>query len=75
MYHVSSAEAKAHLDDLIKAALEGETVLITQDGEHQVQLVPVAQIPHDRVAGSGKGTFTISKDFDAPLPDFEEYMR
>jgi len=75
MYQVTSDEAKAHLDDLIKAALDGETVVITQDGEHKVQLVPITPATRDRVAGSGKGTFTISDDFDAPLPDFEEYMR
>ena len=75
MYQVTPDEAKARLDDLIKAAFDGEAVFITQDAEHKVQLVPITQTTGDRVAGSGKGTFTISDDFDAPLPDFEEYMR
>ena len=74
MYQVTPDEAKARLDDLIKAALQGEMVFITQDAEHKVQLVPITQSKRDRVAGSGKGTFSLSDDFDAPLPDFEEYM-
>lgn len=78
MYQVTPDEAKAQLNDLIQAALAGEAVFITQDAEHKVQLVPVTpitQTKRDRVAGTGKGTFTMSEDFDAPLPDFEEYMR
>jgi antitoxin (DNA-binding transcriptional repressor) of toxin-antitoxin stability system len=75
MYRVTPEEAEDHLRDLIKAALEGETVIIAQDAEHQVQLVPITHSTHDRVSGSGKGTFTMSDDFDAPLPDFEEYMQ
>ena len=75
MQQVTPEEAGAHLRDLIKAALEGETVIIAQDAEHQVQLVPITRGTHARVAGSGKGTFTMNDDFDAPLPDFEEYTQ
>jgi antitoxin (DNA-binding transcriptional repressor) of toxin-antitoxin stability system len=75
MQQVTPEEAEGHLRDLIKAALEGETIVITQDAEHQVQLVPITRSTHDRVAGSGKGTFTMSDDFDAPLLDFEEYTQ
>jgi len=75
MYQVTPDEAKAQLDDLIIAALAGEAVFITQDAEHKVQLVPITHTHRNRIAGAGKGTFTMSDDFDAPLPDFEEYMR
>ncbi len=74
MQQVTPEEAGAYLGDLIKAALEGETVIITQNAEHQVQLVPIIRSTYDRVAGSGKGTFSMSGHFDAPLPDFEEFM-
>jgi antitoxin (DNA-binding transcriptional repressor) of toxin-antitoxin stability system len=73
MRQVTPEEFGAHLRDFIKAALEGDTVIITQDAEHQVQLVPITRSARDRVAGSG--TFTMSDDFDAPPPDFEEYTR
>jgi antitoxin (DNA-binding transcriptional repressor) of toxin-antitoxin stability system len=75
MYHVTPDEAKTRLDELLKAALQGETVFICQDSNHSVQLVPVTHTSGERVAGSGKGTFTMSDDFDAPLADFAEYMR
>ena len=39
LHQVTPEEAKTHLEELIKSALEGETVIITQDAEHQVQLV------------------------------------
>lgn len=75
MYQVTPDEAKAHLEDLIKAALQGEMVFIAQDKEHKVQLIPITYANRNRVAGSGKGTFTMSDDFDAPLLDFAEYMQ
>lgn len=75
LHQVTPEEAKDHLRDLIKAALEGETVIIVQDAEHQIQLVPITRSPRDRVAGRGKGTFTMNDDFDALLPDFDEHMQ
>jgi len=44
-----------------------------------VRLVPVAQpVAHAkrrRKAGSAQGLIVMSDDFDAPLKDFEAYMR
>lgn len=77
MAQVTPDEAKTQLPDLTAAALRGETVVIQQDAEHAVRLVPVPLVPQqrDRKAGSAKGTVIMSDDFDAPLDDFEEYMR
>ncbi|WIG60281.1 MAG: hypothetical protein OJF49_003029 [Ktedonobacterales bacterium] len=75
VHQVTPDEAKDQLNDLINAALRGETVLIAQDSEHKVQLVPIIHMQRNRAAGSGKGIFTMSDNFDAPLPDFEEYLR
>jgi antitoxin (DNA-binding transcriptional repressor) of toxin-antitoxin stability system len=36
MQQVTPEEAETHLRDLIQAALEGETVIITQNAQHQV---------------------------------------
>ena len=74
MYQVTPDEAKSRLLDLIEAALHGETVLIAEDETHVVQLVPVSHAKHQRKAGTAKGTIQMSADFDAPLPEFEEYM-
>jgi antitoxin (DNA-binding transcriptional repressor) of toxin-antitoxin stability system len=71
---VSYPEAKRRLRDLIAAAARGEIVLI-QENQTIVQLVPVSQTrPHPKF-GSAKGLVHIADDFDAPLDDFEEYTR
>ena len=79
MQQVSADEAKERLAELIEAAVKGETVLITRDDEQAVRLVPVAQpVAHAkrrRKAGSAQGLIVMSDDFDAPLEDFEAYMR
>lgn len=73
MQQVSAEEAKARLEELVKAALAGEQIFIRQDAEHQVQLIPVPQTAPNRVAGRGQGLFTMHDDFDAPLADFAAY--
>lgn len=76
MQQVSADEAKERLAELIEAAVKGETVFITRDdGEQAVQLVPVVHAKRRRKAGSAQGLIVMSEDFDAPLEDFEEYMR
>jgi antitoxin (DNA-binding transcriptional repressor) of toxin-antitoxin stability system len=74
MYRYTSDEAKTHLPELIDAALRGEEVIIAQDDSHMVRLVPTVTLKQPRKAGSAKGTIIMSDDFDAPLPDFEEYI-
>jgi prevent-host-death family protein len=74
MYAVTVDEAKIQLVDLVEAAMSGETVLITKDGQ-QVQLVPVARSPQRPRFGTARGHIWMADDFDAPLPDFDEYMR
>lgn len=41
--HVNIGKAKANLSKLISASLRGEEVVIDNDGEPQVRLVPVAE--------------------------------
>ena len=67
-------EAKRRLRDLIAAAVRGETVLIQKD-QTIIQLVPVNHPKPRPKFGSAKGLVHIADDFDAPLPDFEEYTR
>lgn len=75
MQQVSLNEAQLHLLSLVDAAIQGETVLIVRDDQHTVQLVPVAGGKPTRKAGSAKGLLSIAADFDAPLPDFDEYLK
>jgi prevent-host-death family protein len=78
MQRISLQDAQTELQELIAAAVQGETILIVGDGEQVVQLVPVAAPEasgkRKRKAGSAQGLITMSDDFDAPLPDFDEYM-
>ena len=71
---VTIDEAKARLLDLIDAALEGETVSITKDDQHAVQLVPIVRGEGRPQFGSAKGLIVMADDFDAPLEDFKEYL-
>lgn len=74
MQAVTLDEAKIQLVDLVEAAISGETVFITKDGQ-QVQLVPVGRSLQRPQFGSARGKIWMADDFDAPLPDFDEYMR
>ncbi len=56
--------------------MRGEEVVIVADGTTGKELVRLAPIgkQHARKVGSAKGLFTMSEDFDDPLPDFDEYQ-
>jgi antitoxin (DNA-binding transcriptional repressor) of toxin-antitoxin stability system len=73
MQQVTPDEAKARLAELIAAALRGERVVIGEDDQHAVQLVPTTTASHPRRAGTARGMIVMSDDFDAPLTDFAEY--
>ncbi len=73
MLQVNVEEAKVRLLDLINAVLRGETVVILKASHEAVQLVPVLPVAR-RQFGSAKGLVIMAEDFDAPLPDFNEYM-
>ncbi len=73
MHQVTLAQAKKHLADLIDAALRGETVVIAKDDTPAVQIVPFPPASRRRF-GSARGLIAIRDDFDAPMPDFSEYV-
>jgi antitoxin (DNA-binding transcriptional repressor) of toxin-antitoxin stability system len=74
MQRVSLDEAKTRLQDLVDAALRGETVSIAVDDDRAVQLVPTVRRRRQRKFGSARGQIWMADDFDAPLEDFKEYM-
>lgn len=74
MHAVTLDEAKISLVDLVDAAISGERVVITKDGQ-QVQLVPIVQSTQRPHFGSARGQIWMAEDFDAPLTDFDEYMQ
>ena len=69
--YVNIQEAKTHFSKLLKRVVKGEEVIIARAGRPIARLSPLWAKPGKRVPGSAKGMFTISDDFDAPLPDLE----
>jgi prevent-host-death family protein len=75
MYEIELEEAKAQLERVIQTALDGQEVVITQNQEPVLKLVPVPRSNGRRKAGSAKGLVSMAEDFDDPLEDFKEYMQ
>jgi antitoxin (DNA-binding transcriptional repressor) of toxin-antitoxin stability system len=75
MYQVKLDEAQSKLLALINAAIKGEKVFIFKNDQQAVQLVPVVPPERHPQFGSAKGLIVMTEDFDAPLKDFEDYMR
>lgn len=75
MHQVEISKAQAHLPELVAAALQGDIVILTTNGQ-QVRLVPLGRHKSsaNRHFGSAKGKIWMAEDFDAPLEDFREYM-
>lgn len=68
-------EAKTHLSDLLEQVRRGRSFLITKRGQPVAELQPVTQ-PTGRLRfGCDRGRVTVRKDFDDPIPGFEEYTR
>ncbi len=70
---VTIHEAKTHLSRLIRRVLNGEEVIIAKGSKPLVKLISLEKSRPERKIGSAKGLIVISKDFDAPLDDFQEY--
>jgi len=71
---VNIHEAKTHLSRLIKKVINGEEVIIAKGNKPLVKLVSIEKNKPVRKIGSAKGLIIISKDFDKPLEDFQEYI-
>lgn len=71
MYEIELEKAKGQLERVIQTALDGEEVVITQNHEAVLKLVPVPRSNGRRKAGSAKGLISMAEDFDEPLEDFK----
>jgi prevent-host-death family protein len=76
MTQVTVQEAETQLSSLIRAARQGEEIIITEENQPVAKLVslPMGETrPKSRRRfGSGKGLFRMAPDFDAPLDEFKE---
>jgi antitoxin (DNA-binding transcriptional repressor) of toxin-antitoxin stability system len=74
MTQVTIHEAKTHLSKLIQKALVGEEIIIAKGQMPLVKLVALPEAQKQRRIGGAKGVILyMADDFDAPLPEFEEY--
>ena len=67
MQQVNIEQAKNDLSVLITAALNGEEVIIRQNEQAAVKLVPTSIDKPRPKFGSAKGKIIIADDFDEPL--------
>ena len=64
--------AKTHFSRLIERALQGDEIIIAKAGRPLVCIVPYhPRHPARRAPGSARGQFTMTGDFEAPLPEKE----
>jgi prevent-host-death family protein len=73
MATVNIHEAKTHLSRLVDEAVRGGEVVIARANRPLVKLVPIEETLPPRKLGTAAGRVRIAEDFDAPLPDFEDY--
>jgi len=69
MEKVNIHAAKTHFSKLIQRVQDGEEIVIAKSGTPVARLVPAGPGAKRRVPGSARGMFTMSDDFDDPLPD------
>jgi antitoxin (DNA-binding transcriptional repressor) of toxin-antitoxin stability system len=74
MQYIKIQDAEQNLKTLIAAALTGEMILIEDEEQRLIQLLPIQTSKKPRQAGSAQGLIHMADDFDAPLVDFDEYM-
>lgn len=72
---VNMHEAKTQLSRLVSQVEEGEEVLIARAGKPVARLTRVERTVEPRRFGTAKGKVRIGKDFDSPVPGFEEFYQ
>jgi prevent-host-death family protein len=69
---IGAFEAKTKLSELLDRVDKGHVYVITKRGRPIAELRPAA--PRGRLEfGSDAGRITIRDDFEAAIPDFEDY--
>lgn len=65
---VNVHEAKTHFSKLLVRLSHGEEIVIGKAGRAVARLVPFSDRTARREPGSARGLFTVTGNFDAPLP-------
>lgn len=73
MTRISLAEARTNFSELVHKALLGEEIIIADEQQRLIKLVPVPSTEGKRRPGSGAGQLRhMAADFDAPLENAYE---
>jgi len=72
---VNMHEAKTQLSRLVAQVQEGEEILIARAGKPVARLTRIERKVEPRRFGTAKGKVRIGKDFDSPVPGFEEFYQ
>ena len=73
---VSLYEAKTQLSTLLREVEGGHVITITRHGKPVAELRGIAaERPRPRAGSLKSPNFYMAEDFDAPLPEFAEYMQ
>lgn len=75
MTSVALELAPKEFADWIRDVRLGAHVVIMDGDVPVAEIVPAAQSKGQPRFGSAKGAIEFSPDFDAPLPDFDAYMK
>ena len=69
--HVSVADAKNRLSQLIRAVEDGEEVIITRSGKPVVQITRARQVRGTVQLGALRGRITLKPGWDTPMTENE----
>ena len=75
MQQIELEQATKSLGDLIEQAAGGEEIVIARNGRPVARLSAMPPAGKPSMFGCARGLIEIGKDFDAPMPEFEEYTR
>lgn len=67
--NVSVCHVEAHFPEVFKHVLDGEEVVICDDGHEIARLIPSPKQLQPRIPGIDKGRLVVPDDFNDPLPE------
>ncbi len=71
---IGAFKAKTHLSELLGKVAQGKTFHITKRGRPMAELRPVPVESRRLNFDDDKGTIMIRDDFDAPVPEMEDFL-
>src|SRR5690242_3024678 len=72
---IGAFDAKTHLAAILSEVSQGQKFVVTKHGKPIAQIIPIDAPKTLPVPGLWRGQIWMAEDFDAPLKDFEEYMK